>query len=130
MTLLPSFARSYLGLQSTDTQETETRSRGTDCLPSQRTMTNVLCFPCPRLSSWCSELAPRPSAVLVAREERLAEDIPFHLELIQAVLDHVTDADDPAESPLVHDRDVPSPVTRHPAHHRRDAVFRRARDDR
>src|SRR5262249_55043624 len=125
MTLLPSFARGYLELQSADPPETETRSRGTDCLPSQRT-TNGLSVPSSRLSSWGSGLAPRRVAVLVACEERLTEDIAFHLELIQAVLDHVTDADDPAESPLVHDRDVPSPVTRHPAHHRRDTVFRRA----
>ena len=68
--------------------------------------------------------------LLVACEELLPEDVPFHLEFIQAVLDHVADADDPAKPPTVHHWNVPSTVTRHPAHHGRDAVLRRTGDDR
>src|SRR4029453_100148 len=101
-----------------------TRSRGTDCLP----------FPAD-LDEWDSASPHRGcqvvrSAVLVACEELLPEDVPFHLEFIQAVLDHVADADDPAKPPMVHHRNVPSTVTRHPAHHLRDAVVRSTGDDR
>ena len=77
-----------------------------------------------------ADQAPAPAASLVAYEERLTEDVPFHLEFIETVLDHVADADNAAEPPTVDHRNVPNAITRHPAHHRGDAVVWRAGVDR
>ena len=76
-----------------------------------------------------ADQAPAPAAPLVAYEERLTEDVPFHLEFIETVLDHVADADNTAEPPTVDHRNVSNAMTRHPAHHRGDAVVRRTGDD-
>jgi hypothetical protein len=40
----------------------------------------------------------------VAADEGLAEDVGFRLQFVQAVLHHVTDADDALQSTLLHDR--------------------------
>src|SRR5262249_51800506 len=48
---------------------------------------------------------------------------------VERVFHDVADGDDTGQTAVLHDREMPDPIARHPRHHRRDAVRRRARLD-
>src|SRR5262249_37595978 len=66
----------------------------------------------------------------MANHQILAEDVRLQLELIQAVLDDVTDAHDAAELAALDHRKVTSAMAGHAGHDRRDALLQPTGDDR
>src|SRR5262245_46588405 len=67
-----------------------------------------------------------PTALLPG-DERVAQHVGLQLQLVQPVLDDVTDADDALEPSIDDHRQVPHAQPRHPAHHFLEVVVGRAR---